>query len=124
MMCSGASQVVALELRESNMKTYITHTDANDFEVRVEDKGRHNGKMIASCPTEALAVAVSAAVETADYCLDCVFEVHTVEAHCRMDCEADDAQAEDDERVVREWSLRDEGRNPDGTGESYAEQNI
>ena len=28
-----------------------------------------------------------------------------------------------DEQEVR-WSLRDEGRNPDGTGESYAERNL
>lgn len=38
--------------------------------------------------------------------------------------EGEEEDDDDDEgRPVREWSLRDAGRNEDGSGESYAERN-
>lgn len=34
-----------------------------------------------------------------------------------------DEEGDEEGRPVREWSLRDAGRNDDGSGESYAERN-
>lgn len=66
------------------MTTYIIEVQGSggsEWEIRVADKGRHNGKLIAACPTELLSRVVRAALCHTDailvegYDLDIMFEV-------------------------------------------------